>query len=267
MRLVPGILIFAFFALPPAARAQETGNSNDTANTGQDVTNPVQRIDLRLGYTDLPNGLASSTFIVRYDKPINLGDGWKLGLRLDAPFVYNDVPSLDNPTGSWEFGYGDTLTQALLIKAIDKRQAFGFGAQLIMPSATEDQFGSGRWRVVPTVGYRYALPEITPGSFFVGAVRYDTDFAGDDHRRHVSNLQFSPTLNIALPDQTFLTLFPSTDIRYDFIANDWFVPFNAQIGKLWGKSTVTSFEFGVPLYEGDAPLYKFKAEGRIGFFF
>lgn len=267
MRLVPGILIFAFFALPPAARAQETGNSNDTANTGQDVTNPVQRIDLRLGYTDLANGLASSTFIVRYDKPINLGDGWKLGLRLDAPFVYNDVPSLDNPTGSWEFGYGDTLTQALLIKAIDKRQAFGFGAQLIMPSATEDQFGSGRWRVVPTVGYRYALPEITPGSFFVGAVRYDTDFAGDDHRGHVSNLQFSPTLNIALPDQTFLTLFPSTDIRYDFIANDWFVPFNAQIGKLWGKSTVTSFEFGVPLYEGDAPLYKFKAEGRIGFFF
>ena len=255
------IVIFA------AACGATTAKASEEANTGQDVTNPVQRIDLRAGYSNLPNGLDVGTFILRYDKPLNLGDGWKLGLRFDAPFVYNDVPSLDNPTGSWELGYGDTLTQALLIKSIDKRQAIGFGAQLIMPTATEDQFGSGKWRVVPTFGYRYALPEITPGSFFVGAIRYDTDFAGDDDRGDVSNLQFAPTLNIALPDQMFLTLFPSTDIRYDFIANDWFVPFNAQIGKLWGKSTVTSFEFGVPIYKGDAPLYDFKAEARVGFFF
>ncbi|MEQ1576182.1 MAG: transporter, partial [Hyphomicrobium sp.] len=183
-----------------SAGAEETRAGEET-NTGQDVTNPVQRIDLRLGYSNLARTLEATTLILRYDKPLNLGDGWQLGLRIDAPFVYNDVPSLDNPTGSWEFGYGDTLTQALLIKSIDKRQAVGFGAQLIMPTAAEDQFGSGRWRVVPTFGYRYALPEITLGSFFVGAVRYDTDFAGDDDRGNVSNLQFSPTLNIALPDQ------------------------------------------------------------------
>jgi hypothetical protein len=245
--------------------AQEA--ETDAPNTGQDVTKPVQRIDLRLGYVSSPSDLETTTFILRYDKPIPLGGGWQIGLRFDAPFVYNNVPSLDNPTGDWGFGYGDTLAQALLIKAIDKRQAIGFGTQVIAPTESEDQFGSGRWRVVPTFGYRYALPEISPGSFFVGAVRYDTDFAGDDDRGHTSNLQFSPTLNIALPDQMFFTLFPSTDIRYDFIADDWFVPFNAMIGKLWGKSTVTSLEIGVPIYEGDAPLYQFKAEGRIGFFF
>jgi hypothetical protein len=36
---------------------------------------------------------------------------------------------------------------------------------------------------------------------------------------------------------------------------------------LRGESTVTSLEIGVQIYEGDAPLYLFKAEGRIGFFF
>ncbi len=255
-------------ALQASSFAADPEENPEDVNTGQDVTNPVQRIDVRVGYTNVPgDDLNAFTFILRYDKPIVLGDGWTVGLRFDAPFVYNNVPSADNPDGDYEFGYGDTLAQALIIKAIDKRQAVGFGTQLIAPTATEDQFGTGRWRVVPTVGYRYGLPEISPGSFFVAAVRYDRDFAGDDDRGHVSNLQLSPTLNIALPDKVFLTLYPSTDIRYDFLADDWFVPFNAQIGKLWGKSIVTSLEIGVPIYKGDAPLYDFRIEGRIGFFF
>ena len=137
----------------------------------------------------------------------------------------------------------------------------------IVPTASADQFGSGHVRLVPTIGYRYGLPEISPGSFFVAAMRYDFKVAGPDARRDVSNLQFSPTLNIALPEQTFLTFYPSTDIRYDFIADSWFVPFDVQIGKLWGKSVVTSLEVAFPIYRGDAPLYDFKIEARVGFFF
>ena len=129
-------------------------------------------------------------------------------------------------------------------------------------SGNADQFGAGQYRLVPTLGYRYALPEVSPGSFFVGAVRYDFDFAGSSTRKHIRNLQFSPTFNIGLPDQMFLTFFPSTDIRYDFVAKSWFVPFDIQIGKLWGKSVVTSLELAVPMYRGSAPLYNFKAEAR-----
>jgi hypothetical protein len=239
----------------------------DVVNDGQDVTNPIQRIDLRLGYANLPNGLDTGTFILRYDKPFTLEDGWKLGLRFDFPLVRNDVPSLDNLNGEYEAGYGDTLFQFIFSKVLDQRSAFGLGAQLIAPTATQDQFGSGHWRVVPTIGYRYGLPEISPGSFFLAAVRYDRDFAGDNDRPDVNNLQFSPTLNIALPNTSFLTLFPSSDIRYNFEAKDWFVPFNAQVGRVWDGKMVTSLEFGVPLYRGDAPLYDFKIEARVGFFF
>lgn len=239
----------------------------DQINTGQDVTDPVQRIDLRLNYSDLPGGFDSRTFILRYDRPVDLGDGWKLGLRFDAPFAYNNVPSADNFDGDYEYGYGDTLFQALLIRPLDARSAVGFGAQLIAPSGTQDQFSSGKWQVVPTLGYRYALPEISPGSFFVAAARYATDFAGDDHRDDISNLQFSPTLNIALPEQSFLTFYPSTDIRYNFVSDSWFVPLDVQIGKLWGGNIVTSLEAAVPLYKGDTPLYDFKIEARLGIFF
>jgi hypothetical protein len=243
----------AVFLISPVL-AQET---KEPANTGQDITNPVTRIDLRAGYQRTPTQRDSGTFVLRADKPYSLGEGWRLGLRFDAPFVFNNVPSPDNPGGGARLGTGDVLGQAILIKSIDKRSAFGFGAQVILPTASQDQFGGGK----------YGLPEISPGSFFVGAVRYDFDIAGPGNRKHISNLQFAPTLNIALPNQAFVTFFPSTDIRYDLIAKSWFVPFNVQFGKLWGKSVVTSLEFAVPIYKGTAPLYKYRVEARLGMFF
>lgn len=255
------------------AMADDPAPASEPVNTGQDVTNPVQRIDLRANFT-IPGASGGSagdlrtySFVARYDRPIILGDGWKVGLRFDVPFVFNNVPSPDNPAGEGRVGYGDTLAQALLIKSIDERQAFGFGTQIIAPTAAEDQFGSGRWRLVPTVGYRYALPEISPGSFFAAALRYDFDIAGSGDRKHISNLQFAPTLNIALPNTSFLTFWPATDIRYDFTENSLFVPFDVQIGKVWNGSVVTSLEVGFPIYKGSDPLYDFKTEARIGFFF
>jgi hypothetical protein len=256
-----------------ALAEDEDAAKEDTANDGQDVTRPVKRIDLRLNYTKpgasggAAGELDSWSFIARHDRPINLGDGWQVGLRLDLPFLYNNLPTQADPAGTYRVGYGDTLGQALLIKAIDKRQAIGVGTQLIAPTGGGDQFGSGRWRLVPTAGYRYALSEISPGSFFVAAVRYDVDVGGQDRQGHVRNFQFSPTLNIGLPDAMFFTFFPSTDIRYDFIKQKWFVPFNAQIGKVWDKKIVTSLEIGVPIYTGGDALYKFKLEGRVGLFF
>jgi hypothetical protein len=49
------------------------------------------------------------------DTPFLLDDGWKLSTRFDVPFIYSDVPSLDNPNGDYEFRFSDTLTQALFI--------------------------------------------------------------------------------------------------------------------------------------------------------
>ena len=239
----------------------------EEVNTGQDITKPLTRVDTRLNFQVTPTERNSTTFILRADKPYVLGDGWTLALRADAPSIYNNVPSSSNPNGAYGAGFGDALAQALLIKAIDKRQAFGFGAQVIAPTATSDQFGSQSLRFLPTAGYRYSLPEISPGSFFVFAARYEFDAAGPPTHKPFSNYQFSPTFNVALPDTMFLTFYPSTDIRYNVIAQSWFVPFDVMIGKLWNKTIVTSLEYSVPLYRGSAPLYNYKVEARVGFFF
>jgi hypothetical protein len=61
-----------------------------------------------------------------------------------------------------------------------------------------------------------------------------------------------------------VTFFPSTDLRYNFIRREWFVPFNFEVGKQWNKMLMTGIEIGAPFFETAHPVHKFKIEGHIG---
>ena len=76
-----------------------------------------------------------------------------------------------------------------------------------------DSLGSEKWRIMPIMGFRYGLSELSPGSYVEPFARYDVSFAGDPSKRNISNLQLAPFLNIGLPDDWFVALYPSADIR------------------------------------------------------
>jgi hypothetical protein len=249
-------------AAAPVDRAADEGE----VNTGQDPTKPLRRLDLRLGYTDLPGGRSAVTQIVRMDIPNTLtDDGWKLNIRFDMPFVANDVPSRDNPSSEWDFGTGEFLAQGLLIAPPEGKFTYGVGLQAIFPTASQDQFGSGRYQIAPTVGGVYQLPEISRGSFAGLLVRNFFDVDGFDDRNEVNELSIQPLFNIALPDRTFLTFQPDLRIDWEDSAAV-FLPFDVTIGKRVGKSTVISVELQAPLVS-DQDRFEFKAEFRMGFFF
>jgi hypothetical protein len=234
-------------------------------NTGQDVTRPLARVDMRAGYSQGNDGTNTGTFILRHDRPVRLGEGTTLGLRVDLPVVVNDAA---NASGERNLagGLGDVLVQALVSHALDRDWAIGAGAQLTAPSAMRDRFGGGRWRAVPTAGVRYSLTDqISPGSFALAAARYDVDFAGESRRPRRRKAQFSPTVNVVLPERYFVTLLPSTDIRLNTATGRWFVPANVAVGRVWPGSMVASAEIGVPIIR-DYPVYDVKAELRVGFF-
>jgi hypothetical protein len=139
--------------------------------------------------------------------------------------------------------------------------------RFIAPTATEAALGTGRWLMLPTVGYRYSLPEISNGSYFQFVARYRFDFAGDPTRNHFSDLQLAPSLNVALPHSWYVTFFPSTDIRYNFMHREWFVPFDIEIGREINKSLQAGIELAFPMLQGNFPVYKFKAEAHVTFLF
>jgi hypothetical protein len=187
--------------------------------------------------------------------------------RLDLPFVLTNKSSKDNPAGKDTAGFGDVLVQGVLIDEFSERWAAGLGPRLVLPTASQDQFGTGRIQLGPIGGIRYSLPEISDGSFVHLVVRYDCDIGGQSGRSHISRLRWSPTFNINLPQKWFLTLFPSQDIAVNFMDREkWFFPFDFLVGKRLSRRTLVSLEAGVPVIK-QFNLYEFKLQARFSFTF
>ncbi len=248
--------------------------AKEEGSNRHDFIPPLTRFDVRFQYQNSPPSDHDNGYIttLRVDKPFPLGEAWNLATRLDLPFFITDSVSSDNPNGDYRFGLGEVLVQGLFINTLTQRFAWGFGTQLIFPTATEDQMGFGKYQALPTAVFRVATPEITQGSWFALLGRYVVSFAGYEDRVGRNEIQLAPTFNLSLPQSWFVTLNPSSDIRYnlgDLRPGDtgrWFVPINFMVGKMLNQSMISSVEVGFPIIN-DYRVYDFKIEGRIGFFF
>src|SRR6202012_846846 len=126
------------------------------------------------------------TLNLRYDHAFYLTPTLTIVTRSDLPLLAKNSISSSNPTGQYLYGIGDADVQAAAIVDLDKRWAVGFGARLITPTG-DDALGSGKWRVMPIIGFRVALPEVSTSSYFEPLLRYDVSVAGDPLKRNISN--------------------------------------------------------------------------------
>jgi hypothetical protein len=255
--------------------ASAGGESAGKDDTGQDFTNPQNLFQLRYQYKTAPgtdlNGnirkVTTDTLTLRSDFAFDLGSPWKVVFRTDLPLVAKDPISSDHPSGDYLYGVGDADFQAALIRQINQQWAIGGGLRITAPTGPED-ITSGKWQMMPIVGARTMLPELSAGSYFEGVVRYDFSFAGDPTKKNISNLQLWPMLNIGLPDQWFFTLYPSADIRVNYgdpvtgQTGRLFLPFDFSVGRSLTKNFTKSLEFGVPIIK-DYPVYDFKTTTRL----
>ncbi len=239
-------------------------------NNGQDITRPVTRFDMRYQFMNVPGGHRQNIVTFRGDGAVKFSDKWELALRGDIPVVYGDVPTDDNSRSRNQLGLGDILTQAVAVYVVSHRVAIGAGLQLTLPTATNDQSGTGKAVALPLAGVRMSLPEISNGSFFLPYARYATSFAGNSNRIDVSRFEFAPCLNIMLPMRNFVVFYPNPEIVYDYKqSNSWTVPFDIMLGRMFTDKLVGSVEIFTPMFESknyNRP-YNFKIEARLGFFF
>ena len=249
---------------------------DEGTNAGEDFFRPPANLfqvntQYRTAPGSGPNGtivnVTTGTIDFRYDHALDLAPMWILALRSDLPVLAKNPFSSDNPDRNYLYGVGDADLQAVLIHDLSQRLAVGFGARLIAPTGG-DTFGSGKWQAMPIVGARYALWEISPSSYLEPVLRYDVSFAGDPTRKNISNLQIAPTLNIGLPDEWYVSFYPSADIRINFgdpitgQTGRLFLPFDFRVGRKLEGGAALSFELGVPIIK-DYPVYNIKTQVRF----
>lgn len=260
MRTIAALACIGSSAMAPAF-ADEV--EHEPTNTGQDLTKPIARVDVRQKYIEPVIGPHSDLLTLRADKPFMLDGGWKIATRFDLPFMGNEVVSPDNRDGSYDVGLSDALIQVLAITPPHGKWAFAFGGQLIFDTASQDQLGAGRSQVAPMIAAVHQLPEISPGTFVGGLIR-GTLGVGDG-RRFDDRLSVQPLFNLALPNKWFATFSPEIQFNLDH-HGDLFLPFDMTIGRLVTNRVVMSLQTDVALVD-DFPIYDWQMEARVGFFF
>ena len=178
-------------------------------------------------------GESADQFWLRYAMPFKLGGDWLL--RASLPI--NSFPVAAG--GSRETGIGDlNVFAAYLFDTGNPALSFGFGPEIVAPTATKDALGSGKW----SAGFANILFDARSKKVQYGyLLTWVGSFAGEDNRADVSSGAFQPFGMYQLGKGTYLR---TTGIwTYDFETNNYSVPIGFGIGKIFkkGKTVYNAF--------------------------
>ncbi|MEH6468202.1 MAG: hypothetical protein V7725_01155 [Porticoccus sp.] len=207
------------------------------------ATNPIgDMIQVQMQYQHSPDVWNldghSDAAIVQPVVPVDLPFEWmpKMITRTTVPYV--TTPKLPG-VGSVD-GLGDTVVLAFGLPELGlKGQMFGFGPALGLDTASEDETGSGRWSAGPAAVY---INLQTKGMMW-GLMSYGLwDYAGDDDREHVAQINIQPVLNKFFANGWYLGL-QDVPWTFDDNTNKWNIPIGPRAGKVvhFGSQAVNIF--------------------------
>lgn len=229
-----GIIALGLTALSHVATAQEQGGDLAQANNPlADITAfNIQNYYIDQ-FTGLPDDVDGNQFVLRYAKPIHIGDSDWL-IRASLPV--NSFPVGDG--GDTVSGVGDfDIFAAYQFNTGKAGVSFAIGPQVVAPTATDDRLGSEQWQLgLANVYFNAASPVFQYGYLLTwrGGV-------GDTHDRdRVSLGALQPFAFYQLGNGWYTGGAPVW--TYNFSNDNYNVPLGLRIGKvIKHKDTVFNF--------------------------
>ncbi|OCP38769.1 hypothetical protein [Ensifer sp. LC163] len=173
-----------------------------------------------------PNDGSKSTLNIQPVIPLSVNADWTVISRTILPVTsQNDI---EGASGS-QFGLGDT-TQSFFVspaKPTESGIIWGVGPAFLIPTATDDLLGSEKWGIGPTVVVLKQEGEWTYGAL----ANHIWSFAGSDERNDISSTFLQPFLSYTTKDAWTFSL--NTESTYDWKADEWTVPINVNVSKLF----------------------------------
>jgi len=224
-------LFCALLLLPGTAAAQV---SHEDMNKSNNPLNPAIGVNVQDVYTPKLYGTDKYTndLLLRGTMPLPPGDTIKAPqiLRLTVPVSTRPEPGGGYTTGSGDLNIFDIFLLAKTSGGIE----LGAGPLLVMPTASNDALGSGKWQG----GVAAMAIHPSPRGLLGGLLQVQGSFAGDKDRPDVASATLQPFFIHNLPDGWYMR---STGIwTYNLKNDDYFVPIGLGGGKIW-KSGGTTF--------------------------
>ena len=166
--------------------------------------------------------------------PIGLGSDWNLITRTIFPVITQ--PDFFSESGSTT-GLGDVNFSAFFSPAKPGKFIWGVGPAIILPTATDETLGSGKWSAGPSV-----VGLTIQGPWVAGLlVSQVWSFAGQSDRGNVNFFLAQYFINYNMNHGWYLVSAPIiTSNKEASSGNQWIVPFGAGAGKIFriGKQPI-----------------------------
>lgn len=142
--------------------------------------------------------------------------------RAYLPLYSTDFPFDDE-------GVGDALFSAYWVPT-KGTFILGYGGALILPTASEDYYGSDRWSAGPTL----VIAQKVPGKFTVGGLlTHVWSFAGNSDRDEVNMTTIQPVMTYFLNKKgTSLSVASETTYNWQADKDAWQVPVTVGVGQI-----------------------------------
>jgi len=220
--MVRGFLALTLLAAPALAQ--------DADELAKKLANPMAAmVSLPLQYNaDFGFGSEDGTKQVLNIQPVipaELNDHWNLITRVILPIVGQD--DIFGPSGH-QFGLGDT-TPTFFFSPREPTAGgmiWGLGPALLLPTATDDLLGSGKWGIGPSAVVLWQKHGWSYGAL----VNHISSFAGDADRDAVSHTFLQPVLSKGIPGGW--TVGANLEAGYDWKASAWTVPMNLYVSRV-----------------------------------
>jgi len=167
--------------------------------------------------------------------PVSLGEDWLLITRPSLSLLLTDQPHR-------KLGLGDLELQTYFTPESANTWVWGIGPDLLMPTATEQALGTGKWSAGPAVGLVYMsgpwVNEILASHVW--------SFAGEQDRDDVSQSTIEPVFSYNFDNGWFLAFDSTMTADWNAPADKrWTIPLGMDAGKALqlGKQSL-SVQFG-----------------------
>ncbi len=233
IRIAAGLCLGVIVSYSVSAE-EKAGGGGDLRSAAQNPISSLISLPFKFTVDQGANNGDAQILNINPVVPVTVGD-WNLVNRALIPIANVDgaIQGPNNPSpgpGNGASGLGDINYSLYFSPVKYDKVIWGVGPSINLPTASDDQLGSGKWSAGVT---GVALAQ--PGWGTVGGlVRQLWSFAGDSDRKSVNQTLIEPFLNYNLDNGWYLTtdLVITANWQADS-DNRWTVPLGGGVGKLF----------------------------------